>query len=231
MAVTTIANIIALKVRPALNELVANFWTDAELTDILTDGIKDLWGAILDVHGDHFITVDATNVSLAASGTSLTGVPADCFRVQTIEPRDLSESSASRSLVFVPRNYKDPMFAAARSLSAQDPGSADVVFYHITGVGAPAAAPTIYTAPILNSTVLLRLVYNPTAVTTTNNPIPGESDTALKAWTLAFARAKEREDRMPDPGWMAVYATEKTHLLTRLTPRQEQEPEVVEDFF
>lgn len=231
MAVTTLANIILLKVRPALMELTARFWTDAELLDILNDGVKDLWGAILDVHGDHFITVDATNVSLAASGTSLTGVPADCFRVQTIEPRDLTETGAANSLVFVPRNYKDPSFAAARGLSAQDPSSVTVVYYHITGVGAPAAAPVIYTAPILNTAVLLRFVYNPTAVTTTNNPIPGESDNALKAWTIAFARAKEREDRMPDPGWLATYATEKSHLLTRLTPRQEQEPEVVEDFF
>jgi hypothetical protein len=61
-----------------------------------------------------------------------------------------------------------------------------------------------------------------------NNPIPGESDQALIAYIVAFARAKEREDRSPDPNWIAVYANEKQSILTRLTPRQSQEPDVVE---
>ena len=51
------------------------------------------------------------------------------------------------------------------------------------------------------------------------------------AWTVAFARAKEREDRSPDPAWLAIYATEKQNILTRLTPRQTQEPEIVGDMF
>jgi hypothetical protein len=48
---------------------------------------------------------------------------------------------------------------------------------------------------------------------------------------VAWARAKEREDRSPDPAWFATYSTDKQSLLTALTPRQEQEEEVVEGLF
>ena len=65
-----------------------SFWTDDELLDKLIDAAKDMWAAILDTYGDHYLTVDVTNVSLAASATSLTGVPTDTFRVHLIEPRD-----------------------------------------------------------------------------------------------------------------------------------------------
>lgn len=227
----TLQQIVDQKVRTALIETTARYWTDAELLDIMKDGIMDLWGAILDLYGDHYLTIDATNVSLAANGTSLTGVPADCFRVQSIEPRDISESGTGRSMIFLPRKYKDPEFVNARTLSAQDPANGGVIYYQLTGLGAPSGAPTILTAPLISSTLLVRLAYNPTLTVGTANPIPGEADTALKAWTLAFARAKEREDRLPDPGWLATYAAEKSHILTRLTPRQDQEPTVVEDFF
>ena len=64
-----------------------------------------------------------------------------------------------------------------------------------------------------------------------NNPIPGESDNAVVAWTVAYARAKEREDRSPDPNWLAVYATEKQHLLQSLGLRQLQEPEFADAMF
>ena len=65
------------------------------------------------------------------------------------------------------------------------------------------------------------------------NPVPGGSDNALKAWTIAYANAKEGPQgaRIPDAGWLAVYATEKQTILTRLTPRQEQEPDVVDGLF
>lgn len=233
MAPTSLVDIVTLKVRPALIELTARFWSDAELIDIMQDGVRDMWGAILDIYGDHYLTVDETHVTLPANATQLSGVPADCFRVQVIEPRDISIDGTSRSLVFIPRKFKDPAFTGARTLSAQDPSNGGVIYYQMTGQGAPAGAPAILTAPKMNSTVLLRLAYNPTLDLATNiyNPIPGESDTALKAWTIAFARAKERDDRMPDPGWLATYASERAHLLTRLTPRQDQEPDVVEDFF
>ncbi len=236
MAASLLNDIVALKVRPALIETVARFWTDDELRDIMVDGIRDLWGAILDVYGDHYLTVDATNVSLAANGTQLTGVPADCFRIQSIEPRDITDTGSGRGLIFVPRKYKDYEFQGARALPAQDVDTPGIVYYQMTGIGAPNSAPVVLTAPKLSSALLLRFAYNPTlAITgaTTNgvNPIPGESDTALKCWTLAYARAKEREDRLPDPGWLAAYSAERAHILTRLTPRQEQEPDVVESFF
>jgi hypothetical protein len=82
--------------------------------------------------------------------------------------------------------------------------------------------------------VSLRFVYVPTLATMTaasTVPIPGEADNALIAWTVAYARAKERDDRSPDPGWLTVYATEKQHLLQSLGLRQLQEPEYVKAMF
>ena len=57
------------------------------------------------------------------------------------------------------------------------------------------------------------------------NPIPGEADKALVSYAVAFSRSKERDDRSPDPNWIAVYATEKQSILARITPRQEQDVE------
>ncbi len=212
------------------------WWTDAELLDIAINGVKDMWAAIIDVFGDHYLTIDVTNVSLAASGTSLTGVPTDVFRVHLIEPRDTTSAGASQGVRFVPRKYNHPDFMSARSLSALDPATAGVIFYDVSGAGSPIAAPTILTAPLVNAAISLRFVYVPTLPTTTyttasSNPIPGESDQALIAYIVAFARAKERDDRSVDPNWVAVYATEKQSILTRATPRQEQEPDVVEGLF
>lgn len=233
---TPLQTIITNKVRPALMELSARFWLDSELRDILIDGARDLWGAILDVYGDHYLTIDETHVSLAANDSQLTGVPADCFRVQVIEPRDISVSGSGHGMVFIPRRFKDDAFTNARTQPAQDVSNGGIVYYQMSGQGAPNAAPKILTAPKLSSALLVRLAYNPTLDLDANtpnqsNPIPGESDHALTAWTIAFARAKEREDRLPDPGWLAAYTSERAHILTRLTPRQEQEPTVVEDFF
>jgi hypothetical protein len=97
-------------------------------------------------------------------------------------------------------------------------------------------APTVHVGPQLSTALPLRFVYIPTLDTDDleagdSNPIPGESDNALWAWTVAYARAKEREDRSPDPNFLAIYATEKQNLLTRSTPRQAQEPEVIDSFF
>src|SRR5262249_14657348 len=117
----------------------------------------------------------------------------------------------------------------------QDPSSLTdrTIYYQLVGVGSPVSAPKIVTAPLISADLRVRLVYNPSLEWDGggHNPVPGESDAALKAWTIAYARGKETEDRQPDPGWLGVYATEKQHILTRLTPREEQEPEVVEDFF
>lgn len=91
----TLLSTIRTDVRTTLIEATASFWTDDELLRILILGCEDLWKAIIEVKQDHFLVIDETNVSLAASGTSLTGVPTDVFRVKGIEPRTLNDSSAT----------------------------------------------------------------------------------------------------------------------------------------
>ena len=86
----------------------------------------------------------------------------------------------------------------------------------------------------IGSTLLLRLVYIPTLGTLTaasNNPIPGESDLALKAWIIAQGSAKQRDDNSPDPNWLSIFSTEKQSILTASTPRQEQEPRYIRGAF
>ena len=212
------------------------FWTDAELLDYATRGVTDLWAAILDLHQEHYMTVDETNVSLAASAAQLTGVPSDTFRVLLIEPRDTTNANAHRNIRFVPRKFNSADFVNARAMSPIDPSGDSVIYYTLQGAGSPVSAPTVLTAPKLTSALALRFVYAPTLgvssyATTSTNPVPGESDNALVAWIVAFARGKERTDKSPDPGWLSIYSTEKQSLLTRMTPRQEQEPEYVEGMF
>lgn len=234
---TTIASLLT-QVRAQLVEATARFWTDAELRSIMRLGALDLWGAILDLHQDHYFRV-TTDPVLRANASEISGVPPDCFRILLIEPADTSSSAAGHQCIFTPAKYKDTAFAVARSLTAQDPTSlpSREIYYDIVGEGSPVAPPQILTAPLISSDLRVRLVYCPTiwpdgaASVPENNPIPGESDNALKAWTIAFARAKETETRQPDSGWLGVYATEKQTILTRLTPREEQEPDVVEDLF
>lgn len=234
MAATLITDIIT-RVRRQLVELTPKFWQDNELKDILTDGAKDLWGAILDLHQDHYFKINDTDVWLRSNAIQLSGIPDDCFRILLVEPRDTTVSAPGHQVIFVPRKYNHTDFIVARTLDPQDPTSlpARQIYYDITGVGAPVSGPIVYTAPLLSADLGVRLVYCPTVVIEDVNPVPGESDNALKAWTIAYAMAKEGEagQRIPDPGWLAIYATEKQLILTRLTPREEQEPEVVEDLF
>lgn len=232
---TAISSVIAAA-RVELKEATASYWTDAELLTHFQHGVNDMWGAIIDLNQEHWLTVDITNVSLAANGDSLTGVPADCFRVHIIEPRDVTSAGTTPDVMFWPRDYNSPMFRNARQLTAQDPTSGLNIFYTLTQAGSPVAAPTVLTAPRVSSAVNLRFVYVPgpasAALTTaSNNPIPGESDNALMAWMIAYAHAKDREDKSPDPNWLAIYATEKQNLLVRMAPRQTQEPDYVEDCF
>ena len=219
---------------PTVSTAGSRFWSSQELVDLFNKGAADLWGAAIDLFQEHFLTIDVTNVSLAANAGSLTGVPADCFRVELIEPRDTSASSTSRMVLFRPADYNSPKFINARAQSAVDPLSGTVIYYAILGAGSPVAAPTIVVAPQVTSAVNLRLVYAPTLSALTaasTNPIPGEADMALIAYVVAFARAKERDDRSPDPNWLTIYGTEKNNLLTRLTPRQVQEETVVDGLF
>lgn len=233
----TLLSAIETQARRHLNETTASFWSSAELIDIENRGIKDLWGAVLDLHQEHFLTNDITNISISASTGSLSGVPTDVFRVHLIEPKVTSSTGSYRNLQFVPRDFNSPDFIAARALGDVDASQEQTIFYCVTNAGAPVGAPTILIAPTLSAAIAatnIRFVYVPVLadkIAADSNPIPGESDNALIAWTVAYARAKEREDRSPDPNWLAVYATEKQNILTRLTPRQTQEPDFVEPLF
>jgi len=117
--------------------------------------------------------------------------------------------------------------------SSVDPSN-EVIYYSITSAGGPVNAPVIYCAPQVTSDVAIRFWYIPTLgdlVADDAVPIPGEADNALVTWTVAYARAKEREDRSPDPAWLAVYSAEKTNLLQSLGLRQYQEPSYVDAIF
>lgn len=230
---TQISSIIA-QARDHLVEPTPSYWSDDELIKIATRGVQDLWGAIIDLHEDHFLEVDETNVTLAANGGELSGVPTGVFRVLLIEPRDVTDSGSARSVTFEPKAFNHRDFRAARRLSAQDPSGPVTIYYSISKAGAPVNAPTIRVGPRVTSDIELTLQYVPTVeklMTGDVNPIPGESDNALIAWVVAWARAKERDDRSPDPTWLATYATEKKNLMVRMAPRQEQEPRVVTGMF
>jgi hypothetical protein len=219
--------------RRKLLETSAVFWTDAEIYEQISAGVKDLWRAIANQHQDYFWAQDAT-ISFAADATTITA-PASCTIVLGLEPAD---PASYPSMHFFPTRYTDPKMTSARSASASDPGSYGTGYYAITGKGAPGGSgPTIHVAPRVSSAVLLRLIYVPTCVVfsastaSTENPIPGESDQAIVNYAVAYALCKEREDGSPDPGWLALYATEKESILTFTAPRQDDEPDVAEAVF
>jgi len=229
---TAITALVA-QVRSHLNETTAAFWTDDELTLILKNGIKDLWRAINDNFQNYFLTIDATNVSLAAGAYSLTGVPADVSIVRLIEPRSLTSYPFVR---FLHRPYDHPEFQAARAAGTFDPSQLGTIYFDVSDAGAPVAAPTIRVAPAISAAMLLTLGYVPTLIYSgvgafTDNPIPGESDQALINWGVAYARAKERADRSPAPAWVQMYSAAKQNILTSLTPRQTQDETIAEGMF
>lgn len=233
---TPLSTIVA-SARKHLNEPVASFWSDAELLDIAIKGITDLWASVVKLNEEHFLTIDDTgNVALAASATQLSGVPTDVFQVHGIEPLDTTDAGSSRNVLFIPRDHSHPDFVAARATSSLDPSVGAVIYWCLIGQGSPINTPIVVTAPKITSAIQLRFTYVPTLGVSSfslasNNPIPGESDQALVSWTVAFARVKEREDSSPDPGWLAIYATEKSSLLSRLAPRQTQELPTVQGVF
>lgn len=220
-------------VRSRLIEPVAKFWTDDEITQIMILGARDLWRDVVDLKQEHFLTIDATNVTFPANSTQLAGVPADVHKIYIIEPRDLTINGSNSGLSFKPLEYNNLTFQAARAMSPIDPSSS-VLYYAIHQAGAPVGSPIIKVSPQVTSTVLVAMTYVPAlgALTVASpNPVPGESDAAIIAWTVAFARAKEREDRSPDPAWIQDYATQKAHLLQSLGLRQYQEPSYAEAIF
>ena len=214
-------------------EVTGGLWTDAELLAIANKGVKDLWKSIIDLFHDHFVTLDSTNMSIAASASVVTGVPADVFRILMIQPRTLGDSSSNQGLIFKPRTLTHPDFVQANAMRPVNPRET-VVYYALINAGAPVAAPAIRIAPQLSSAVLLEVQYVPVladVVSAGNNPIPGESDQGLIYYIAAFARCKSREDRSPDPEYISIYATEKRNTLVALTPRSDQEPDVVQGFW
>lgn len=207
--------------------MTAKFWTSAEIVDHIIAGIKDLWRPVVELKQEHFLTI-SSSVTMAADTATLSSVPTDVHKIVYIRPNDLTESSTTKLLDFRPASYNSPEFQNSLQGASIAPADGGTIYYAIVGQGAPIGAPTIHVAPQVDSAVTLSFAYVPTVGTLTsasNNPIPGESDNALVAWAVAYARAKEREDRSPDPNWLQVYATEKAHLLEALGVRQYQEAE------
>jgi hypothetical protein len=219
---------ITAKARKRLIESTASFWTDDELTDICIDGIKDLWRDIVDLKQEHYLVFNPTDVTYPADSTELAGVPTNVHKVYMIEPVDTTSNSVNVGLTFQPLDYNHKDFIRSRSVDSIDPANSSI-YYAISGQGGPVNAPVIKCAPKVNSPVSLNFAYVPTLGPMTSAsfvPIPGEADNALVAWTVAYARGKEREDRAPDANWLGIYSTEKQHLLQSLGLREYQEPSV-----
>lgn len=219
--------------RRQLRETTANFWSSQELTDICAAGIRDLWRDIADLKQGHFFRLNDTDVYMDASTGKLRGVPTDIHKMFLIEARDMSETSGNVGLTFTPLPYHHHTFQSARTQGDVDPSN-NVIYYAITQPGGPIGAVDIYVAPTSTAIVPLTIGYVPVLgdmTTNTTVPIPAESTNALVAWTTAFARAKEREDGSPDPNLLAIYATEKAHILESLGMRQYQEPSYVDAVF
>lgn len=211
---------------------INQFWSDDELFGYAVGGCRDLWRAIIDLHQEHFATIDVTNVSVLPNTEALAGVPIDTFRVLLIEPRDTSQSSPYGFLKFRPGKYNSHEFRRLRTHSPVDPMDGGTILYDILQAGSPVAAPQVLIAPLLASTIPLRFMYVPTLEDGTTrilslasmNPIPGESDWAVTAYTVAYALGKQDGDtKAPNPTWLGIYNTEKTSILVAAAPRQEQE--------
>lgn len=229
---TTIAQIEALA-RKRLVEDTPVFWSSEELTDIIILGIKDLWRDIVDVKAEHFLTINETDVYVGVNNPVLQGVPADVHKVYLIEPIPESNDFSRSQIKFTPKEYNHPSFQGARTKESTSEPFGEIL-YAVMGAGAPVGAPEIRIAPKLNARVNLSFAYVPTLEAMVNGsyvPIPGEADNALIAWTVAYARAKERSDRSPDPSWIGVYVAEKKTLIHTLDQRQFQEPLITDGTF
>lgn len=219
--------------RQRLDEPNPRFWSSDEITSIVIAGIKDLWREVVNLKQEYFLTINE-DAELIAGDSTLTNMPSDVHKVYLIEPLDGTSSSSNVGLQFSPLDYNHPKFMAARNSDAIDPSNG-LIYYAIHDAGSPVGEPTIRVAPTVTSTVPLRFVYIPSISSTLGAssavPIPGDCDNALVAWTVAYARAKERDDRAPDANWLQIYGGEKTRLLNSLGLRQLQEREVVDPLF
>lgn len=226
---TTIQTIIT-RARRALNETTARFWSDTELLDLAQMGIEDLWKAVKATNKKHLLTSTTSTISASTAYFYAPDNIADIYGLEVALP------DTNVNLHFKKADYFSADFQQARFASANEAREC-VVLYDIFGPGGNASSggTTIQIAPKLSTAVPVTLYYVPTpssASTSSNNPIPGASDNALIAWVIAFARAREREDRAPDSEWLAVYNTEKQNLLTSvLDPRDKLEEVYVEGMF
>lgn len=226
----TTINTIITRARRALNETTARFWSDAELLDLAQMGIEDLWKAVKATNKKHLITSTTSTISASTAYFYAPDNIADIYGLEVTNP------STNVNLHFKKADYFSGEFQQARFADATEAREC-VVLYDIFGPGgnASSTSTTIQIAPKLSTAVNVTLYYVPTpssASTSSNNPIPGASDNALIAWVIAFARAREREDRAPDSEWLAVYNTEKQNLLTSvLDPRDKSEEVYVEGMF
>ena len=225
---------LQVSLRETLNEDTASFWSTTEIHDILVKGARDLWRDIVDLKQEHYLRINSTDVYLPSGASQLANVPEDLHKVYLIEPRDVSSTGGFQQVMFTPREYNHDEFRAARASGTANSPYGEF-FYAITGLGSPTGdPPKILIAPTTDADLNVTLAYIANLgplYAESLVPIPGEADNALIAWGMAYARAKEREDRMPDPGWLTIYKTEKEHLLQSLGLRQYQEPTIVDGMF
>ena len=229
MAQTTFQTLIT-RARRSLNETTARFWSDTELLDLAQMGVEDLWKAVKSVNKKHLLTSTTSTIS---ASTAYFAAPDDIADIYGIEP---TSPDTNTNLHFKKSDYFQADFQRARFAPAEEPRET-VCYYDIIGPGGNASSGStkIYIAPKFSSAVGVTLYYVPTlssASTSSYNPIPGASDNAVIAWVVAFARAREREDRAPDSEWLAIYNTEKQNLVTSvLDPRDKNEENYVEGLF
>jgi len=223
---TTLQTILNMT-RDAINEAVPRFWSDAELLRYMNRGIRDAWRQISLTNQNYSFSINSS-VSLAANATSLSSVPSNLAIVFQLEPVDM----VAYPINFIGLEYTRAEFQnARRETLAHNPSQPGTIYYSVTGAGAPVAAPTIYVAPVVSATITLALAYRPTIgaelIATDNVPLPGELDQALVHWTAAYALGRERGDAAPDAGRMQQFQREIDVILVSITPRDEQEDNVV----
>lgn len=223
---TTLQTIINMT-RDALNEAVPRFWSDAELLRYMNRGIRDSWRQISMTNQNYSFTL-STAVTLAASSSVLANVPADLAIVFQLESVDM----VAQPINFVGLEYTRAEFQNARRASqALDPSQPGTIYFSVVGAGGPVAAPTIYVAPQVSAAMTLALAYRPTIgaeLTASGNvPLPGELDQALVHWTTAYALGRERGSASPDETHLKLYQRELDVILAAITPRDEQEDNVV----
>ena len=209
------------------------FWTDDELLAHTIAGCKDFWRAIVDLHQDHFVKIN-TQLFLPAAADALVGVPPDLFRILVLHP--LTTGDSGTPIRFRRASLTSTDFTTAMTRAPLDGSNGGLVYYALVNAGSPVMTPEIQVAPRVSGRVACRLVYVPTLPPLSAesiNPIPGESDHALMAWTAAYALGKQNPDGTfaPDTTWLQVYSTEKGSILVVTEPRDASSPSIIRGVF